>query len=117
MSGRRNGTERPIARPKDESVLTLFRQGGVAVVSQGACVFTFATMQALSTGCARVPQKKRTLGERLVHELVMWVVAAVFVVIAMTIRYQVIMTVVVPDLTGGMSSSPAVHPAATHFQE
>ncbi|MFF0942675.1 hypothetical protein ACFYE2_00395 [Kocuria sp. CPCC 205300] len=46
----------------------------------------------------------------------MWIVAAVFVVIAMTIVYHVIMAVVVPDLVGGMSSSSAVGAAAPYLR-
>jgi hypothetical protein len=50
------------------------------------------------------PRTKRSLGERLIRELVMWVVAAIFVVIAMTIIYQVLMAMVVPELTNGMDN-------------
>lgn len=42
------------------------------------------------------PRTRHTLGQRLIRELVMWIAAAVVTVIAMTIMYQVIMTVVVP---------------------
>lgn len=81
-------------------------------MSQGAGQFTFATTQALSTGGVHVPQKKRTLGECLVRKLVMWAVADLFVVIAMTIMCEVIMAVVVPDLVSGMSNSSAKASAA-----
>lgn len=60
------------------------------------------------------PRTKRTFGQRLVREFVTWTAAAIFVVIAMTIMYQIIMAVVVPELTNGMSSAPPAE-AATHY--
>lgn len=71
--------------------------------------FTFVTMMASTRRKVAVsPHTKRTLGEKLIREFAMWTVAAIFVVIAMTIMYQVIITVVVPELTSGMSGAPAM---------
>lgn len=60
------------------------------------------------------PRTKRSLRERLIRELVMWIAGAIFVVIAMTIMYQVIMAVVVPELTDGMSKAS---PVTGHYVE
>lgn len=79
-------------------------------------VFAIATMQKMSIGRRPCPpQRKRTLGQRLIREFVMWIAAAIVAVIAMTIMYQVIMTVVVPELIGGLSSSPAAEETVSAY--
>lgn len=59
------------------------------------------------------PRSHRTLGQKLVRELFRLVGSVIVTVIAMVFMYQMSMHVAVPQLTGGLSSAPAVEAPAT----
>ena len=50
------------------------------------------------------PRAKRTLGQKIIREFVLLVGAVIVAAITMTLVYQVIMHVVVPELTNGLAS-------------
>ena len=52
------------------------------------------------------PHAKRTLGQKIIREFVLLVGAVIVAAITMTLVYQVIMNVVVPELTNGLASAP-----------
>lgn len=61
------------------------------------------------------PRAQRSLGQKLIRELVLLVGAIIVAAITMTLIYQVIMHVVVPELTDGLASAPATQGApSTH---
>ena len=58
------------------------------------------------------PRARRSLGQKLIRELVVLVGAVIVDVITMTLIYQVLMHVVVPELTDGFASASAAQVAA-----
>lgn len=58
------------------------------------------------------PRAKRTLGQKLIREFVLLIGAIIVAAITMTLIYQVIMHVVVPELTNGLASAHATQGAA-----
>lgn len=58
------------------------------------------------------PRAKRSLGQKLIREFVLLVGAIIIAAITMALVYQVIMHVVVPELTDGLASAPTTQGTA-----
>lgn len=58
------------------------------------------------------PRAKRSLGQKLIREFVLLVGAIIVAAITMALVYQVIMHVVVSELTDGLASAPTAQGTA-----